>query len=203
MEKNKCLSWFLKKIGLFLTILGVITLLYSTGIQHNVNICYAEEEYSEEEKAAAKAWLSAHGYPPTRAGAQQAYEDYLNGKFDDDPEVRKRKGLDKKTENSGNGSSGVTEQNVEEAEEATEGNASIEEVLILPSQEELKQTAFQEKLGSKADMLELDEQGQYSLIYSPEEKKTDYTNILMIIFIAIALCSIAFVIRVKMNNNEK
>ena len=37
--------------------------------------------YTEEEKAAAKAWLSSNGYPPTMAGAEQAYQDYLNGKF--------------------------------------------------------------------------------------------------------------------------
>lgn len=49
------------------------------------------EEYSEEEKAAAKAWLSSHGYSPTREGAAQAYQDYLNGKFDDDPQVQAAK----------------------------------------------------------------------------------------------------------------
>ena len=27
-------------------------------------------------------WLSAHGYPPTRAGAEQAYQDYMDGKID-------------------------------------------------------------------------------------------------------------------------
>ena len=37
--------------------------------------------YSEEEIEAAKEWLSANGYSPTRAGAEQAYQDYLNGKF--------------------------------------------------------------------------------------------------------------------------
>lgn len=39
--------------------------------------------YTEEEKQMAKEWLSAHGYPPTRSGAEQAYQDYLDGKFDD------------------------------------------------------------------------------------------------------------------------
>lgn len=37
--------------------------------------------YSEEEIEAAKEWLSANGYSPTRAGAEQAYQDYLNGKW--------------------------------------------------------------------------------------------------------------------------
>ena len=33
-------------------------------------------------KQQAKSWLSAHGYPPTRAGAEQAYQDYMDGKID-------------------------------------------------------------------------------------------------------------------------
>jgi len=37
--------------------------------------------YTQEQIAAAKAWLEANGYSPTRAGAEQAYQDYLNGKF--------------------------------------------------------------------------------------------------------------------------
>ncbi len=40
--------------------------------------------YTEEEKAQAKAWLSAHGYSPDWGGASQAYQDYLNGKFDEE-----------------------------------------------------------------------------------------------------------------------
>lgn len=38
--------------------------------------------YTEEEIEAAKAWLSANGYSPDAGGASQAYQDYLNGKFD-------------------------------------------------------------------------------------------------------------------------
>lgn len=40
--------------------------------------------YTEEEKQQAKAWLSAHGYSPDAGGASQAYQDYLNGKFDEE-----------------------------------------------------------------------------------------------------------------------
>ena len=50
--------------------------------------------YSEEDKAAAKAWLSAHGYAPTMAGAMQAYQDYMDGKWDNDPDVQRYKGQD-------------------------------------------------------------------------------------------------------------
>ncbi len=37
--------------------------------------------YTEEQKKQAKAWLSAHGYPPTTEGAYQAYSDYQSGKL--------------------------------------------------------------------------------------------------------------------------
>lgn len=37
--------------------------------------------YTQEEKDAAKAWLSANGYSPDAAGAYAAYADYMNGKF--------------------------------------------------------------------------------------------------------------------------
>ena len=40
--------------------------------------------YTEEQKAQAKAWLSAHGYSPDAGGAAAAYQDYLNGKFDEE-----------------------------------------------------------------------------------------------------------------------
>ena len=36
------------------------------------------QAYTDEEKAAVKAWLSANGYPPTMAGAEQAYQDIRN-----------------------------------------------------------------------------------------------------------------------------
>ncbi len=41
----------------------------------------AAQEYTEEQKQQAKAWLSAHGYAPTREGAYQAYADYKSGKL--------------------------------------------------------------------------------------------------------------------------
>ena len=41
-----------------------------------------KSRYTDEEKQQAKSWLSSHGYPPTRAGAEQAYQDYMDGKID-------------------------------------------------------------------------------------------------------------------------
>ena len=61
--------------------------------------------YTQEEIDAIKAWLSAHGYPPTRAGAEQAYQDYLDGKFDDNPDVKAYKGETDDDSDSGDGSS--------------------------------------------------------------------------------------------------
>lgn len=40
--------------------------------------------YTEEQKEQAKAWLSSHGYSPTKEGAYKAYQDYKDGKFDKD-----------------------------------------------------------------------------------------------------------------------
>lgn len=40
------------------------------------------QAYTEEEKQMVKNWLSSHGYPPTMDGAYQAYQDYLDGKYD-------------------------------------------------------------------------------------------------------------------------
>ena len=62
--------------------------------------------YTPEQIAAAKAWLSSHGYAPTRAGGNQAYQDYLDGKLDNDPDVRKYKGLDSNGSSSSNSSAG-------------------------------------------------------------------------------------------------
>jgi hypothetical protein len=85
MSKSK----ILKMIRVVLLVL-IFALAFSSGV--SVRAEGDDSGYSEEEKEAAKAWLSAHGYPPTRAGAEAAYQDYLNGKFDDDPEVQQYMG---------------------------------------------------------------------------------------------------------------
>ena len=78
--------------------------------------------YTPEQIAAAKAWLSAHGYSPTRAGASQAYQDYLDGKLDNDPDVRKYKGLDK-TDSSSDNSSGKTNTGKPAGENDSDGTS--------------------------------------------------------------------------------
>ncbi len=82
------------------------------------NTSYA---YTEEEKAQAKAWLSAHGYSPDMGGASQAYQDYLNGKFDEEL------GITRTEQTSSETSEAVTETTTEiEAvtEKTTEQTAS-------------------------------------------------------------------------------
>ena len=70
-------GFYRNKIILFL-ITGILMFFMAIGTG---STSYA---YTEEEKAAAKAWLSAHGYSPDAGGASQAYQDYLDGKFDEE-----------------------------------------------------------------------------------------------------------------------
>ena len=105
MRYSVCV-WSYEGGGIMNKIVVIITLFFicafimiSTCIITSTSYVFADGEendsgYSEEDIAAAKAWLSAHGYAPTRAGAMQAYQDYLNGKWDNDPDVQRYKGQD-------------------------------------------------------------------------------------------------------------
>ena len=104
-------------------------------------IAYADKKssdgYTDEQKAAAKAWLSSHGYAPTRAGANQAYQDYLNGKFDNDPEVQKALGKDVTTTET---TTATTEDQTVESEDVaeedeTEEDETDEEIYVVPDDE--------------------------------------------------------------------
>ena len=80
------------------------------------------QAYTEEEKQQAKAWLSSHGYSPDASGAQQAYQDYLNGKFDDELGVTREEtteGTDTSTENT---TEKVAEEEQTEERTATESD---------------------------------------------------------------------------------
>lgn len=60
-----------------------IVLFLIAGYMTAVSFCplSSVKAYTEAEKKQAKAWLSAHGYPPTKEGAYQAYSDYMSGKL--------------------------------------------------------------------------------------------------------------------------
>ncbi|MDD4371689.1 MAG: hypothetical protein PHD56_11565 [Anaerostipes sp.] len=81
----------MKKILLILafTVTGCIITLTACP---TVSYAYTQQQINQ-----AKAWLSAHGYSPTRAGAEQAYADYKKGKWNDQGEaVTKDKSNSKK-----------------------------------------------------------------------------------------------------------
>ena len=66
--------------GRFLVAVFMIILIFCS-----IFLCPRDAfSYTAEQKRAAKAWLSSHGYPPTEDGAWQAYSDWLDGKWWDE-----------------------------------------------------------------------------------------------------------------------
>lgn len=102
IEAFKKIRWVL---GAWMLILAIVW-----------NISLTAHAYTEEEKAQAKAWLSAHGYSPDMGGANQAYQDYLNGKFDEEL------GIDV----NGDGIPATTQATTEGTTESTEEFAAAE-----------------------------------------------------------------------------
>ena len=84
MKSQNKLSGFINKKLIGFVIVAAIVLMGLAGFG---NVAHA---YTDEEKAQAKAWLSAHGYSPDAGGAAAAYQDYLNGKFDEELGIRER-----------------------------------------------------------------------------------------------------------------
>lgn len=68
--------------------------------------------YTEQQKQEAKAWLSAHGYAPTRAGAEQWHIRIIRiGKIDV-PEADEHLGRNKKKNTRENSSTGNNKKNI-------------------------------------------------------------------------------------------
>lgn len=61
---------------LYLLFLCIITIAAASFA--SLSVC----AYTQEEKQMVKDWLAAHGYSPDWGGAEQAYQDYLDGKID-------------------------------------------------------------------------------------------------------------------------
>ena len=190
------------------------TIIFNSNLPYMVN---AEGEdgdgYTEEQKNAAKAWLSAHGYPPTRAGAAMAYQDYLNGKFDDDPAVRKYKGLDKEDSNkdSGNQNNTNTSDNGSDSTEASEDNDSgedtsgggtvakndssdedvnvMEVIDMMQEKHELTAADLGEQIFNNKPKYLLDKSPYIQLIYEPEvvEKKSSDSGVMIYILIGVVV----------------
>ena len=185
-----------------LLVMCLALLFFQTEVYSSISVC--AEEYSEEEKAAAKAWLSSHGYSPTREGAAQAYQDYLNGKFDDDPQVQaakqaseqsttetsksKKKKSKKKTETSKNNSSlndstteSTTTENdnqVQKSEQAIEDENSTEnETSVRENLKEIDMTTESNTNSiSSSDELLNDNVSNTTDYYDVEETQDSDTN---------------------------
>ena len=196
---------------------------------------YAEGEgtdtsgYTEEEKNAVKAWLSAHGYPPTRAGAEQAYQDFLNGKFDNDPQVRKYKGLDTETDTNGSGDSSNSSGNGDasdsgdsnevgaasgkDGDASTNGadndtpdeNASDEPIIEMESLEDIMKADFEDELRSNTGLiLPVMENKDMYLLYDKYEKKNDNNDTQFYVIIsAIAILVIISVFKLIQKDEKE
>ena len=189
---------------------------------------YAEGEssgYTQEQIDAAKAWLSAHGYPPTRAGAAQAYADFDAGKLDNDPDVRRYKGLDKQSEGPAGAEGGESpgrEKRYAGDETSTDDDSYRADVGGTQSEMEVAATEL-ETDGPEVDIINIEEimkedvEGEIRsnpglrlpdmenkdlyLIYDKYEKSNDKNDTAFIIIIAITviivMISVFFLIRSK------
>ena len=192
-------------------------------------IVYAEGEgddssgYTQEQKDAAKAWLSAHGYAPTRAGAAQAYQDFLDGKLDNDPDVRRYKGLDAKTEEESttteHGESPQREKKYAQSDEdageesvaqrtgdtLTEPEVEVEvesadSQVDMESLEDIMKKDFEDELraDTKLRLTRLENKDMY-LIYDKYEKKNTKNDtqfyIIISVIIVMVLLAVFFLLR--------
>lgn len=168
--------------------------------------------YTEEEKAAAKAWLSAHGYSPDAGGASQAYQDYLDGKFDEElgitteeastqtsegesatgTESAKKKDTEGKNEQEKNeqgnneaDSTAASGNKVEAQNTEDSENASTEEGQSVSS-ENTEEQKVDEKQNVPEEESKEPEQKQQITLYQKEKKDT-YLEAVMVVLFSIVL----------------
>lgn len=141
--------------------------------------------YTEEEKQQAKAWLSAHGYSPDAGGASQAYQDYLDGKFDEElgydtngdgipaATTEESSQQENSTENKRDSTSAKTEEKTDSLEafdgHSSNGSSSVKTDM---SNVEDSQTDTDDTDGSKKDSLE----GQEKTVKESQEQPTEDTS---------------------------
>ena len=94
-----------KLLKIILMIALLLVGVFGIGVRTNA--------YTEEQKQQAKAWLSAHGYSPDAGGAAAAYQDYLNGKFDEELGITR----ESSTEDSSGDNDGKNEKSTESKDE--------------------------------------------------------------------------------------
>lgn len=177
-----------------------------------MNLSFTSHAYTEEQKQQAKAWLSAHGYSPDMGGANQAYQDYLNGKFDEELGVDVNgDGIPAATEATTDESSEDTAENsteevgADETEEAPNGDsvtesmddstmeegASVDESTTAqeedPSAQEKVESISEENIEEDGMDEEVNEE---STLYQPE-KKDAYQEAGMVIVLAVLIMLLA------------
>ena len=198
----------MKKLAFIRIIILIFTcfFVFSTA---KIQITYADDSgYTEEEKAAIKAWLSAHGYPPTRAGAAQAYQDFLDGKLDDDPDVRAYKGLDDDKDEKDSSSHSSDEGSGESSSNSQNDTSSPTDATLTdasddgPSEDTLdldinKHIIFWGKLSEAGNQLEIKNNNKYFLSYEVEKEKPKLGKTDVVLFIALVLVIISLIFAVK------
>ena len=237
-NKSKSVTAIIYKMLAALLMFSLSFVLLPSVASFSASDVYAEGEgtdtsgYTEEEKNAVKAWLSAHGYPPTRAGAEQAYQDFLNGKLDNDPQVRKYKGLDTETDTNGSGdssgasgsgdsnevgsssgNSGDANGTASNGAASTSGadndtpdeNASDEPMIEMESLEDIMKADFEDELRSSTGLiLPVMENKDMYLLYDKYEKKNDNNDIQFYVIIsAIAILVIISVFKLIQKDEKE
>ena len=147
----------MNKLKYFLILISILFLSISCALFAPSTTVRADEDegYTQEEIEAAKAWLSAHGYPPTRAGAEQAYQDYLDGKLDDDPDVKAYRGEDDEDEEEDEKEDGNNEDTGDASnpsEENTDTNVTNEDGSSTKNQSSVNTATDAKSQKSQADI---------------------------------------------------
>lgn len=111
-RKERETKWIWKKILMTVCLLLICLVLPATS-------AFA---YTEKQKRQAKSWLKRHGYPPTRDGAYQAYDDYLGGKYWD--EFGPPKGREKETTRKSNEGNKETKKSSDDSSSKSSNESS-------------------------------------------------------------------------------
>lgn len=188
-------------VGLILVVVG------SLGMSHEA------KAYTDEEKAQAKAWLSAHGYSPDAGGAAAAYQDYLNGKFDEELGITREASTEARTQTAYDDSEDKEEKTTEEGEDgissdSSSGNnteSSIWDIMGGTSEEtdtedSVAIEAATEEITEEAPSTQMayeepedeeepeEEKGEISL--SDPGKKDEYREAAIVVVLSVLLCAL-------------
>lgn len=133
--------------------------------------------YTEEQKQQAKAWLSAHGYSPDAGGAAAAYQDYLNGKFDEELGITRE-------ETTGSSQSAYDEpdeddekNNEKSTEESTESPVRINSVWDVMGAEGTDQMTSEEDGSTSEETTEVEITEEPTTQYAYEEPEEDMSDL--------------------------